>query len=161
MELTPLFTIIPLDKAISCTISRDTGRPWIFEHNSPVKQTDFPTQSPAVFSERGGSISRGRAKQTRGRNLLNHLTEHQDYILAFAKFEDIPFTNNLAERDLRPAKIKQKVSGCFRTFTGAERFAHIRSFISTARKQSRNVFKELVHATNGQSFVLQLVPVGS
>ena len=128
---------------------------WVKKYNHICKQADLEEPPP---KEQG---SRGRAKQTRGRNLLKRLTEHQDYILAFAKFEDIPFTNNLAERDLRPAKIKQKVSGCFRTFAGAERFARIRSFISTARKQSRNVFKELVHATNGQSFVLQLMPVGS
>jgi transposase len=128
---------------------------WVKKYKRICKQADLEEPPP---KEQG---SRGRAKQTRGRNLLNRLTEHQDYILAFAKFEDIPFTNNLAERDLRPAKIKQKVSGCFRTFAGAERFARIRSFISTARKQSRNVFKELVHATNGQSFVLQLMPVGS
>lgn len=94
-------------------------------------------------------------------NLLDRLTEHRRYVLAFAEFEDIPFTNNQAERDLRPAKIKQKVSGCFRTIEGAQRFARIRGFISTARKQSRNVFNELVHAISGQSFVLQLAPAGS
>jgi transposase len=105
--------------------------------------------------------ARGRPKKTKGRNLLERFIEHRPYILAFAEFEDIPFTNNLAERDLRPAKIKQKVSGCFRTLEGAQRFARIRGFISTARKQSRNVFKELLNAINGQSFVLQLAPLGT
>lgn len=128
---------------------------WVKKYNRICKQADREEPPPEE------QAARGRAKQTKGRNLLNRLTEHQRYVLAFAEFEDIPFTNNLAERDLRPAKIKQKVSGCFRTFAGAERFARIRGFISTARKQSRNVFKELVHAINGQSFVLQLAPVGS
>jgi len=105
--------------------------------------------------------ARGRPKKTKGRNLLERFIEYRPYVLAFAEFEEIPFTNNLAERDLRPAKIKQKVSGCFRTLEGAKRFARIRGFISTARKQGRNVFNELVHALNGRSFVFQLTPAGT
>ena len=99
---------------------------------------------------------KGRVKQTKGRNLLGRLTKYRRYVLAFAEFNETPFTNNLAERHLRSAKIKQKVPGCFRIHVGAQRFARIRSFISTARKQSRYVFNELVNAINGQSFVLQL-----
>lgn len=99
---------------------------------------------------------RGRVKQTKGCNLLGRLTKYRLFASAFAALHDILFTNNLAEQDLRPAKIKQKESGCFQTHAGAQRFACIRSFISIARKQSRFVFKDLVNADNGRSFVFQL-----
>lgn len=86
---------------------------------------------------------RGRPKSTPGRNLLRRLTEHEDAVLAFALVEGVPFTNNQAERDLRPAKVKQKVSGCFRTDCGAEVYARLQAVVSTCRKQERNVFVTL------------------
>jgi len=86
---------------------------------------------------------RGRPKSTPGRNLLRRLMEHEDAVLAFALVEGVPFTNNQAERDLRPAKVKQKVSGCFRTDHGAAVYARLQAVISTCRKQERNVFLTL------------------
>lgn len=86
---------------------------------------------------------RGRPKQSTGRNLLNRLQKHQDGVLAFALDPNVPFTNNQAERDLRPAKVKQKVSGCFRTRAGAEVYARLQAMISTFRKQGLNVFTGL------------------
>jgi hypothetical protein len=83
---------------------------------------------------------RGKPKHSTGRNLLNRLKKHQDGVLAFALDPKIPFTNNQAERDLRPAKVKQKVSGCFRTLAGAEIYACWQAMISTFRKQELNVF---------------------
>ena len=87
--------------------------------------------------------AKGRAKATKGRNLLTRLIKHQDGILAFAFHSEVPFTNNLAERDLRPIKTKQKVAGCFRTLEGAQRHARIFGFISTVRKNKLNIFNEL------------------
>jgi transposase len=86
---------------------------------------------------------KGRPKNTPGRNLLRRLRQHEEAVLAFALVPGVPFTNNLAERDLRPAKVKQKVSGCFRTFHGAEVYARLQAVISTCRKQGRNVFATL------------------
>lgn len=83
---------------------------------------------------------KGRPKNTAGRNLLRRLSKHEEAVLAFAFVEGVPFTNNLAERDLRPAKVKQKVSGGFRTVQGANVYARLQAIISTARKQDRNVF---------------------
>jgi transposase len=88
-------------------------------------------------------MGRGRPKSTPGRNLLRRLTAHEDAILAFALVAGVPFTNNQAERDLRPAKVKQKVSGCFRTDHGARVYARLQAVISTCRKQERNVFVTL------------------
>jgi transposase len=86
---------------------------------------------------------RGKPKQSPGRNLLNRLRQHEDGVLAFALDWDVPFTNNQAERDLRPAKVKQKVSGCFRTQVGACAYARLQAAISTFRKPGMNVFATL------------------
>jgi len=83
---------------------------------------------------------KGRPKNTPGRNLWKRLSQQEAAVLAFAFGEGVPFTNNLAERDLRPAKVKQKVSGGFRTVQGANVYARLQAVISTARKQDRNVF---------------------
>ena len=79
-----------------------------------------------------------------------------DAVLAFAFNEEVPFTNNLAERDIRPVKVKMKVSNCFRTLTGAEIYARIESFISTARKNNRNIFQELTNTMDGHNFLVPL-----
>ena len=96
---------------------------------------------------------RGRYKRTKGRNLVERLIREKDAVLAFAFNKGVPFTNNLAERDIRPAKVKQKISNCFRTFFGAEIYARIEGFVSTARKHNRNVFSELCTTFEGHNFI--------
>ncbi len=65
----------------------------------------------------------------------------------------VPFDNNLAERDVRMVKVEQKVSGLFRTLSGAETFCAIRSYISTVRKHGHNVIHEIYNAFNGDPFI--------
>jgi transposase len=113
-------------------------------------QAEPPPQASA-----GG---RGKPKSTKGRNLLLRLKKHQSAVLAFAFHKEVPFTNNQAERDLRPAKTKQKVSGAFRTLEGAQIYARIFGFISTARKHQSSVFKELKNAFGGNTFLTQTYP---
>jgi transposase len=96
---------------------------------------------------------RGKYKRTKGRNLVERLIREQNAVLAFAFHNEVPFTNNLAERDIRPAKVKQKISNCFRTFKGAEIYARIEGFISTVRKHNRNVFSELCTTFEGHNFI--------
>ena len=96
---------------------------------------------------------RGRPKNSKGRNLLNRLITYQEAVLAFSRYAEVPFTNNLGERDLRPWKTKLKVSGCFRTLKGAQRYARIKGFCSTVRKNGLVVFDQLIAAQKGQSFL--------
>lgn len=96
---------------------------------------------------------RGKYKRTKGRNLIERLIKEKDAMLAFVFNENVPFTNNLAERDIRPAKIMQKTSNCFNAITEAEIYARIQGFVSTARKHNRNVFIELSTTFAGQNFI--------
>ena len=85
--------------------------------------------------------------------MLNRLEDFELNVLAFAIFEEVPFSNNSAERDIRMEKTKQKVSGCFRTLHGARVFARLRSYTSTCRKRRRNILEELRKAIVGKPFI--------
>jgi transposase len=95
--------------------------------------------------------TRGRLKQSKAVNLLKRLREHRQDVWRFTTDTDVPFTNNLAEQALRMAKVKQKISGCFRTAHGADTFFTIRSYLATMHKQQANLFACLVSIFNRQT----------
>ena len=71
-------------------------------------------------------------------NLWERLCEHEASVLLFAKNSDVSFTNNRAERDLRMSKVKQKVSGCFRTENYAKAYCRISSYLQTMASKEYN-----------------------
>lgn len=105
----------------------------------------FHRQLPTIETP---SQPRGRPKHRPGHNLLQRLKTFQTETLRFLTDFDVPFTNNLAEQDLRMMKVKMKISGAFRTLEGAQIFATLRSVVSTARKQGCNVLQTLAAPPN-------------
>jgi len=104
--------------------------------------------------------ARGRPKQAKGKNLLDRLSKYQDETLRFLSDFRVPFTNNLAERDLRMTsvplegiKVKEKISGSFASFKGGEMFCRIRSYISTLKKNNISVLQGLSDALAGKAYV--------
>jgi len=87
--------------------------------------------------------SRGRLKQRPGFNLLARFKTFKHDVLRFLVDFDVPFTNNLAEQDIRMTKVKMKISGAFRTLAGARTFACLRSIVSTARKKGCGILQTL------------------
>jgi transposase len=101
----------------------------------------FHEAQPALIST--ARKRRGRAPRRTGHNLLLRLRVRKADVLRFLSDPTVPFTNNLAERDGRMMKLRQKISGGFRSVDGAEDFAVIRSLLSTARKQGWDILRAL------------------
>lgn len=97
---------------------------------------------------------RGRAKQSGAFNLLRRLFEREREVLRFMRDLCVPFTNNLAERAIRMPKVKQRISGCFRTLLGAENFCTIRSYLDTARKQGFGMLHAMRAVFSGQALAV-------
>jgi hypothetical protein len=88
-------------------------------------------------------------KQSTTRNLLERLRDREQQVLLFARDLSVPFTNNQAERDVRPAKTQLKISGCHRSETTAKAWLRIRGYISTVAKHGDNILDALRDAITG------------
>ena len=104
---------------------------WRSRYRELLAKGDVECPPPKDESREG---KRGRIKRSKSRNLLERLRKYEDEALRFMTSLAVPFTNNQGENDIRMTKVQQKVSGCFRSFEGAQIFCRVRSVITTARK---------------------------
>jgi transposase-like protein len=86
---------------------------------------------------------KGREAKSKSQNLLDRLERHRESALAFLRKEEVPFTNNLAEQAIRMTKVKEKISGGFRSQKGARILARIRGAFSTFKKRGMKLFDAL------------------
>ena len=94
---------------------------------------------------------RGKVAKSDAHNLWERMQKHETAVLRFAKHPDVAFTNNRAERDLRMAKVKQKVSGCFRTRKYAEAYCRISSYLQSMANQGYNPLVAIQIALAGRA----------
>jgi transposase len=95
---------------------------------------------------------RGRVAKSDAHNLWERFERYQDAVLLFAKRPEVAFTNNRAERDLRMSKVKQKVSGCFRTRQFAEAYCRISSYLQTMAYRGYNPLVAIQMALSGELY---------
>lgn len=116
------------------------------ERYTQILQTELTKRPPPEESVR----KKGGKKRSKGENLLDRMLKYENEILRFMRDFRVPFTNNRGERDIRMTKLKQKISGCFRSEKGGKMFCRIRGYISTVKKQGLNVLEAISQALNGQ-----------
>jgi transposase len=124
---------------LSARYDRILAQGFAFHESLPPLGVGLPTR-------------RGRIRRRTGHNLLLRLRDHKEATLRFLSDSTVPFTNNQAERDLRMMKVRQKISGGFRSASGAQTFALLRTVLSTARKQGWNILATL---TTPPAFLIQ------
>ena len=143
----PQNRVVALLEALGGQVHGTTPRGFRIERRFEAIVTEaiaFHEVQPPLGPAPGSRKRRGRRKRRPGHNLALRLQAHKEDTLRFLIDPAVPFTNNQAEQDGRMMKLKQKISGGFRSQKGAEDFAVIRSFISTARKQGWNVIPALM-----------------
>lgn len=113
-------------------LDSDEAEKYRLNYRQIIEKGEIECPEPIRDKKKG---KRERIKKTKSRNLHERLRDYEDDTLRFMDEEQVAFTNNLAENDIRMTKIQQKVSGCFRSFKGAHIFCRIRSYLSTCRKQ--------------------------
>ena len=134
----------------------------LLEAKTYSEETEYPLPRDKVqeFGQRYQTIIeegylanplKAHEKNTDPVRLLNRLSKRQEEVLEFLYQVEVPFDNNLAERDVRMTKTKQKISGCFRTEKGAYYFARIRGFISTCQKQGLTIIESIETILRGNT----------
>ena len=112
----------------------------------------YEEQYDALLSEGRAAHSllvKGELGENSLKNMIARLTDYKDEYLLFMRDYEMPFTNNLSERDLRASKTRLKVSGCFRSWEGVNANAKITGFVSTAKKRKRNILDSIISIFKG------------
>jgi len=122
---------------------------WLNRYHFVIEEgcVEDEKKSPLVVSKTG------KKQNSKARRLLNRLNNYDIEHLAFMFDFEIPFDNNLSERDIRMQKLRQKISGSFRGVNGAKTFCRIRSYISTARKNGLRALDSIKGAFSGNPFI--------
>lgn len=102
------------------------------KYRNLLEKAEVQCPEPIKPKEKG---KRGRIKRSKSRNLLIRLRDFENDVLLFMDVDDVSFTNNLGENDIRMTKVQQNISGCFRSMEGAIIFCRVRGYLSTCRKQ--------------------------
>ena len=142
-----------VDQAKQTTDHLDEKQIQAFETRYQQILDEGDARNPLPPLPSNAKKKRGRRKKSNPRNLLERLDEHRKEALAFMYDFNVPFDNNQAERDIRMMKVQQKISGMFRTEDGAKAFCRIRSYISTARKNTVGAMDALTRLFRGNPFV--------
>jgi len=119
----------------------------------PKALARLEAQYEAIIASGHAEHPPATGKKTKAHNLLLRLERDRDAVLRFAHDFRVPFTNNRAEQDIRMVKLQQKISGCFRTADGAERFLAIRGYVSTARKNGIEALTALGQLSAGRPWL--------
>jgi len=128
-------------------LGADESEKYRQRYRAIVENAEAECPPPDKTTRKG---KRGRVKRTKARNLLERFIAYEDDALRFMDNKNVPFTNNLAENDIRMTKVQQKISGCFRSMDGAKIFCRIRSYLSTCRKQGVNLSQALKMLFRGE-----------
>jgi transposase len=136
-----------LDAATQTTIRAEYRR---------IVAAGWAANPPAPLAGAGAGPRRGRAAQSKARNLLARLERYEGETLAFVADFQVPFDNNEAERDLRMLKVQQKISGGFRSEEGAHCFGRIRGYLVTMRKQAQPMLAALERVFQGHPSIPSL-----
>jgi transposase len=133
---------------------------------SPLELTSFHEKYREIlaggfkkYPDNSGNAppQKGKKAQSKEKNLLDRLEKYETETLRFMHNFDVPFDNNLAERDLRMMKVKQKISGCFRSNQGTKQFCRIRGFISTIKKQGKPILTALKTVFHSPNHIIPLL----
>ncbi len=125
------------------TLSAEVRQEFVQRYDAVLEEGAQANPPPSPTGKRG------RPKRGKAGSLVDRLRDHRDATLAFMEDFAVPFDNNQAERDIRMTKVREKISGCFRTPPGAARFCRIRGYLSTLHKQGLPILASLRQAIIG------------
>ena len=128
-----------VDKSEESFLDEETASEFFKKYERIIKQGYRANPPPKKTGKRG------RPKKGKALCLIERLDHHKEEILRIMTESSVPFDNNLAERDLRMVKVRQKISGTFRNLDSAETYCRVRSYLSTVKKQGRDVFAALIN----------------